>query len=83
LLNCILAQTNGKIIYIPPETAGKKLKLHSEKLRPDLCSSPRIVKAIKSRRMRWAEHVTLMGEVRNTYRISVGKPEKGTAYIVG
>jgi hypothetical protein len=28
-----------------------------------------------SRRMRWAEHVALMGEKRNVYRILVGKPE--------
>jgi hypothetical protein len=30
---------------------------------------------IKSRRMRWAGHVTRMGENRNAYRILVGKPE--------
>jgi hypothetical protein len=30
---------------------------------------------IKSRRMRWAGHVTRMGEKRNAYRILVGKPE--------
>jgi hypothetical protein len=30
---------------------------------------------IKSRRMRWAEHVARMGETRNAYRILVGKPE--------
>jgi hypothetical protein len=30
---------------------------------------------IKSRRMRWAGHVALMGEKRNAYRILVGKPE--------
>jgi hypothetical protein len=30
---------------------------------------------IKSRRMRWAEHVARMGEKRNAYRILVGKPE--------
>jgi hypothetical protein len=30
---------------------------------------------IKSRRMRWAEHVALMGEKRNAYRILVGMPE--------
>jgi hypothetical protein len=31
---------------------------------------------IKSRRMRWAEHVSRMGEKRNAYRILVGKPEE-------
>jgi hypothetical protein len=30
---------------------------------------------IKSRRMRWAEHVARMGETRNAYRILVEKPE--------
>jgi hypothetical protein len=30
---------------------------------------------INSRRMRWAGHVTRMGEKRNAYRILVGKPE--------
>jgi hypothetical protein len=31
---------------------------------------------IKSRRMKWAGHVAGMGEMRNAYRILVGKPEK-------
>jgi hypothetical protein len=30
---------------------------------------------IKSRRMRWAGHVAIMGEKRNAYRILVGKAE--------
>jgi hypothetical protein len=30
---------------------------------------------IKSKRMRWAGHVARMGEMRNAYRILVGKPE--------
>jgi hypothetical protein len=30
---------------------------------------------IKSRRMRWAEHVARMREKKNAYRILVGKPE--------
>jgi hypothetical protein len=30
---------------------------------------------IKSRRMRWAEHVARIEKKRNTYRILVGKPE--------
>jgi hypothetical protein len=37
--------------------------------------SPSIIRIIKSRRMRWAEHVARMGEKRNAYRILVGKPE--------
>jgi hypothetical protein len=31
---------------------------------------------VKSRRMRGAGHVTLMGEKRNAYRLLVGKPEE-------
>jgi hypothetical protein len=30
---------------------------------------------VKSRRMRWAGHVARMGEMRNAYRILVGKLE--------
>jgi hypothetical protein len=30
---------------------------------------------IKTRRMRWAEHVARMGDKRNAYRILMGKPE--------
>jgi hypothetical protein len=30
---------------------------------------------IKARRMRWAEHVARMGEVRGAYIILVGRPE--------
>jgi hypothetical protein len=40
-------------------------KLHNEELR-DLHSSPSIIRIIKSRRMRWAGHVTRMGR-RGTY----------------
>jgi hypothetical protein len=36
---------------------------------------PDIIRQIKSRRMRWAEHVARMGEGRNMYRVLVGKPE--------
>jgi hypothetical protein len=49
-------------------------KLHNEELH-NLYSSPSIIRVIKSRRMRLAEHVTRMGEKRNAYRILVGKPE--------
>jgi hypothetical protein len=43
--------------------------------RRDLYSSPSIIRVIKSRRMRWAGHVTRIGEKRNVYRLLVGKPE--------
>jgi hypothetical protein len=41
----------------------------------DLYSSPTIVEVIKSRRMRWVEHVAQMGEERGMLRGLVGKPE--------
>jgi hypothetical protein len=40
-----------------------------------LYASPNIVRMIKSRRMRWACCAAHMGELRNAYRILVGKPE--------
>jgi hypothetical protein len=46
-------------------------KLHNEELR-DLYSLPSIIRIMKSRRMRWADHVARMGEKRNAYRLLVG-----------
>jgi hypothetical protein len=56
------------------EVTGESRKLHSGELH-NLYSSPDIIRRIKSRRMRWAEHVARMGEARNVYRVLVGKPE--------
>jgi len=56
------------------EVTGEWRKLHDEELN-DLCSSPNIVRVIKSRRMRWTGHVARMGERRGVYRVLVGKPE--------
>jgi hypothetical protein len=41
-------------------------KLHNEELH-NLYSSPSIIRIIKSRGMRWAEHVARIGEKRNVY----------------
>jgi hypothetical protein len=41
-------------------------KLHNEELH-DLYSSPSIIRTIKSRRMRWAEHVARTGQKSNAY----------------
>jgi hypothetical protein len=42
------------------EVTGEWRKLHNEELR-DLYSLPSLIRIIKSRRMRWAGHVALMG----------------------
>jgi hypothetical protein len=49
-------------------------KLHNEEL-IELYSSPNIIWVIKSRRMRWAEHVARMTGRRCSYRAWVGTPE--------
>ena len=53
---------------------GDWRKLHNEEL-SSLYSSPNIVRLIKSRRMRWAGHVSQMGEGRGVHKVLVGKPE--------
>jgi hypothetical protein len=56
------------------EVMGEWRKLHSEELH-NLCSSPDIIRQIKSRRMRWAGHVARMGDEREVYKVLVGKQE--------
>ena len=55
------------------EVTGEWRKLHNEKL--NLYSSPNIVRVIKSRKMRWAGHVALIGEGRGVYWVLMGKVE--------
>jgi hypothetical protein len=57
-------------------------KLHNDELH-SLYSSPNIVRMIKSRRMRWTGHVARMGEMRNEYKILVGKPERDYSEDLG
>jgi hypothetical protein len=58
------------------EVTGGWRKLHNEELHI-LYSSPstRIIRIMKSWRIRWAGRVGRMWEKRNAYRILVGKPE--------
>jgi hypothetical protein len=59
------------------EVMGEWRKLHDGELH-NLYSSSDIIRQIKSRKMRWAEHVARMGEGRKVYRVLVGKPEGKT-----
>jgi hypothetical protein len=56
------------------EVTGVWRKLHNEELH-NLYSLPSIIRMIKSRRFRWAGHVTRMGKKTNAYRILTGKTE--------
>ena len=56
------------------EGTGEWRRLHNEELN-DLYSSPNIVRVIRSRRMRWAEHMARMGEERGVHMVLVGKTE--------
>ena len=50
-------------------------KLHEQELN-DLYSAPNIIRVIKSRIMRWVEHVACMRERRSECWVLVGKREK-------
>jgi hypothetical protein len=56
------------------EVTGEWRKLQNEELH-NLYSSPNIIRMITSERIRWAGHIARMWEMRNAYRILVGKPE--------
>ena len=55
--NRVLRKVFGPKRY---EVTGEWRKLHNEELN-DLYSLPNIVRVLKPRRMRWAEHVARMG----------------------
>jgi hypothetical protein len=62
-----------RTIILPVVLFGEWRKLHNEELH-DLYSSSTILRVIKSRRMRWAEHVAQIGKGRGMYSVLVGKP---------
>ena len=74
--NNLYNSSNSKLICVPrsDEVTEEWRRLHNEELN-DLYPSPNIVRVIKSKRMRWAEHVARMGEERGVYRVLVGRPE--------
>jgi len=56
------------------EVSGDWRRLHNEELH-DLYASLYIIRVMKSRRMRWVGRAVRMGEMRNAYKILVGKSE--------
>jgi hypothetical protein len=56
------------------EVSGRWRKLHNEEFHY-LYTYARIIRIIKSRRMRFAGHVARIGEKMNMYRLLVGKTE--------
>jgi hypothetical protein len=65
----------SNIMLTRDEVRGEWRKLQKTKLN-DLYASVNIVRVIKSRRIRWAEHVARMGERRGLFRILLGKHER-------
>jgi hypothetical protein len=49
--------------------------MDNEELR-NFYSAPSIIRMIKSRSLRRAVHVARIGEMRNSYRLLVGRPER-------
>jgi hypothetical protein len=56
------------------KVTGEWRRLHEKELSA-LYSSPNIIWVIKSKRVKWKDHVAHMGESRGAYRVLVGKPE--------
>ena len=71
LVNLMLMSLTVKVWY---SENGSNFFFCNEELR-DLYSLPNIVRVVKSRRMKWAGHVTRMGEGRGVHRVLVWKPE--------
>jgi len=57
------------------ELTGEWRKLCNEELNV-LYSSPNTFRVIKSRQMKWAGYVALIGERRGVHRVLVGRPER-------
>jgi len=63
-------------------TAEMLRKLHNEDLR-NTYSSPKFIRAIKSRNMKYPTHVERMEEMRNAYRNLVMTPERMSEWMLG
>jgi hypothetical protein len=57
------------------DVTGEWRTFHDEELH-NLYSFPNIIRQIKSRRIRWAGHMTRTGEERKVYKVLVGNRER-------
>ena len=57
------------------EVTAEWRTVHNKELHA-LYSSPSVMRVMKSRTLRWAEHVACMGVRSGEYRVLVGKPER-------
>ena len=56
------------------DQTGECIRLHNGELH-DLYGKPNIIRIVESRRLRWAGHLTRMGNERGARKLLVGKPE--------
>jgi len=62
-------------IFAPKREVAKGWRrLHNDEFH-NLFNSSNIIRTMKSRKMRWVQHVAHMEEMRNAYKILVRKPE--------
>ena len=66
ILRLISSRMSFVFVTVTPRHNGE---LH------DLYGKPDIMRIVKSRRLRWAGHVTRMGNERGAWKLLVGKPE--------
>lgn len=67
----------GRIFGREDEVTGGGKKLHNEAFL-NLYLSPHIITMIKSRCLRWAGNLGVMREIRNAFKIFVGRLKKAT-----
>ena len=73
MLNTMRFSVYKLFIWPKRDENGKCRRLRNEELRSLHCSH-NIVRVIKSRRLRWARHVTRMQEDMSAFTILTGKP---------
>ena len=78
MVSCIKGgiQTKGVCKRIFGPKSGEWRRLHNEELHSSY-RSPNIVRAIKSRRLRWAGHVVRMEGGRSAFKVLTGRPADG------